>query len=376
MSSITLLQIVPSLAGGGLARATLDTAQAVAAAGGTSIVASPGGAMVPDLLRLRASHLELPPWSGPLWSRLSLPPKLAASLRAADVTLIQARSPKAAWVASALARRLKVKWIATLHQPFLASTVLDRLAERRQLRADALVAVSDYVARDARAREPDPADRLRTIPPGINFDRFDPALVRADRVIRLAGNLRVPDGSHVVLHPGRFDRDRGQKLLIEAIRRLGRPDVFCLLLGSTGAPTAFEKEAEQAIAAAQLHGRVQIGPYVDDMPAAYMLADVVVATGGKTQGFCRSLIEAQAMGRPVVAIDGGGAAEALLSGTTGWLAAPGEATGLADALNAALSLSPEARGELARTAQEHVRGHYDLAETNRRLLNLYEQVAS
>ena len=38
----TLLQIVPTLAGGGLARATLDTAQAVIAAGGAAIVASPG----------------------------------------------------------------------------------------------------------------------------------------------------------------------------------------------------------------------------------------------------------------------------------------------------------------------------------------------
>ena len=56
----TLLQIVPTLAGGGLARATLDAAQAVIAAGGPAIVASPGGAMVPDLLRLRATHLELP----------------------------------------------------------------------------------------------------------------------------------------------------------------------------------------------------------------------------------------------------------------------------------------------------------------------------
>lgn len=371
MSPITLLQIVPSLAGSGLARATLDTAQAVVAAGGTAIVASPGGAMVPDLLRLRATHLELPPWRGALRSRLSLPPKLATSLRAADVSLIQARSPRAAWVASALARRLKVKWIATLHRPFLATGAMERLAERRQLRADALVAVSDYIARDARGREPDPAQRLHTIPPGINFDRFDPALVRADRVIRLAGDLRVPDGSHVVLYPGRFDEDHGHRLLIEAIRQLGRADVFCLLLGSTGAPTPFEKEVEQAIADANLLGRVQIGPYVDDMPAAYMLADVVVSTGGKAQGFSRPMIEAQAMGRPVVAVDGGGAAEALLPGTTGWLAAPGDAAALANALNAALSLSPEARGELARTAQEHVRTRYALAETNRRLLALF-----
>ena len=150
----TLLQIVPTLAGGGLARATLDAAQAVIAAGGAAIVASPGGAMVPDLLRLRATHLELPDGGHPLWGRLMLPGKLASSLSEARVSLIQARSPNTAWVARALARRLGIKWIATLHTPFLAGSIAERFVERRQARADAVVAVSEHVARDAAAALP------------------------------------------------------------------------------------------------------------------------------------------------------------------------------------------------------------------------------
>ena len=121
---------------------------------------------------------------------------------------------------------------------------------------------------------------------------------------------------------------------------------------------------------------MQIGPYVEDMPAAYMLADVVVATGGSRQGFSRALIEAQAMGRPVVAEEGGGAAEAVRPGVTGWLAPQGDAAALAEALDSALSLSTERRAELARAAQEHVRSRYGLAQTNRQLLALYERVSS
>ena len=376
LSPITLLQIVPSLARSGLARATLDTAQAVIADGGRAIVASPGGAMLPDLLRLRATHIDLPEWGSPLAARLSLPARLAANLRHSDVNIIQSRSPVAGWVASSLSRRLKVKCIATLHRPFGARGFMERRAERRQLQADVVIAVSDHVARDVRAHVSGATDRLYTISPGINLDRFDPAQVRADRVVQLAGDLRVPDGSHVVLCPARFDRDRGQKLLVEAIRRLGRENVFCLLLGSTGAPTAFEKDVEQAIAAAKLHGRVQIGPYVEDMPAAYMLADVVVALGGKAQGISRPLLEAQAMGRPVVAEDGGGAAEAFLPGATGWLATPGDPAALAGALDTALSLSPQRRSELAATAQNHVRGRYDLTVTNQQLLELFQLITA
>ena len=374
MSPPTLLQIVPSLAGGGIARATIETAQAVIAAGGSAIVASPGGMLLPELLRHRASHLELPEAGHPLWTRLTVPRKLVGSLRTARVSLIQSRSPASAWLAQALAGRLGVKWIATLQAPFLASRMLDRLIEGRQARADAVVAVSGHVARDAVQRFPGIDGRLETIPPGVNFARFDPAMVRADRVIRLAGELRVPDGALLILCPARFGEDHGQKLLIEAVRRLGRDDVFCLLLGSSGEPTPFERELERAIEAAGLNGRVQIGPYVEDMPAAYMLADVVVSTGGARQGFSRTLVEAQAMGRPVVVEDGGGAAETVRAGVTGWLAAAGDAAALADALNAALSLSHERRAELARAAQEHVRGLYALAESNQRLLALYERL--
>ena len=374
MSAPTLLQIVPTLAGGGLARATLDAAQAVIAAGGSAIVASPGGAMVPDLLRLRASHLELPENTHAVWGRLTLPGKLASSLRDAHVDVVQARSPATGWVARALARRLGIKWIATLHRPFLARDLAGRFVERRQGRADAVVAVSEHVARDALQRFPTLEDRLETIPPGVNLDRFDPAIVRADRLIRLAGELRVPDDSHLVLCPARFTEDNGQKVLIEAMKRLGRDDVFCLLLGSTGRPMPFEKELEGAIVAAGMQGRVQIGPYVDDMPAAYMLADVEVATGGQRQGISRTLIEAQAMGRPVVAEEGGGAAETLRPGVTGWLAPEGDPALLADALQAALSLSTERRAEVARAAQEHVRSHYGLAQSNSQLLALYERL--
>lgn len=375
MSAPTLLQIVPSLAGGGLARATLDAAQAVIAAGGSAIVASPGGAMVPDLLRLRASHLELPDNKHAVWGRVTLPGKLASSLRDARVDIVQARSPATAWVARTLARRLGIKWIATLHRPFLAHDLAGRFIERRQTRADTVVAVSQHVARDALQRFPGVQDRLVTIPPGVNVDRFDPAIVRVDRVIRLAADLRVPDGSYLVLCPARLGEDNGQKVLIEAIRRLERDDVFCLLLGSTGAATPFEKELERTIVASELQGRVKIGPYVDDMPAAYMLADVVVATGGTRQGFSRTLIEAQAMGRPVVAEDGGGAAEIVRTGATGWLAASGDPVAMAEALQAALSLSTERRAELARAAQEHARANFSLATSNREWLALYERLA-
>jgi glycosyltransferase involved in cell wall biosynthesis len=368
-----LLQIVPSLGGGSLARTTLDAAQAAIAAGGSAIVASAGGMLVPELLRLRGTHLELAENRHPFWARLSLPSRLAASLRNSTVNVVQARTPATVWVARSVARRLGVGSIATLHRPFVAAGAVERFVEHRQARAAALVAVSDHVAQDALAHMPSVADRLETISPGINLDRFNPAAIRADRVIRLAGDLRIPDDRHIVISATRAGGD--PLTLIKAMKRLQRDDVFCLLLGSSDTSTADDKNLERAILQAELQGRVQLGPYVEDMPAAYMLADVVVATGGARQGSSRALIEAQAMGRPVVAEEGGGAAEAVLPGVTGWVAAEDDAASLAEAIDSALSLTAERRAQLARAAQEHVRGRYALAQSNSRLLQLYERLA-
>jgi glycosyltransferase involved in cell wall biosynthesis len=368
-----LLQIVPSLDGGSLSRATLDTAQAAVAAGGSATVASAGGMLVPQLLRVHAKHVDFASDGNPVWARLSLPARLVGEVRDHGIDIVQARTPATTWIGRAVARRLKARCIATLHAPFIGATRIERMVEHRQARADAVVAVSDYIARDAVAHVPALADRIETIRPGINLDRFDPAAVRAERLIRLSAELGVPDGAHVVICAAR--EEPGRLTLIQAIKQLGRDDVFCLLLGSGDTKSPFEKELERQIVQADLLGRVQLGPHVEDMPAAYMLADVVVATGGTRRGFSRTLVEAQAMGRPVVAEEGGGAAESVRPGITGWLAGLANATSLAQAINTAISLPPERRAELARNAQDHVRRHYALKQSNERLMRLCERLA-
>ena len=373
MSPPHLLQIVPSLDGGSLSRATLDTAQAAIAAGGSATVASAGGMLVPPLLRVHAKHIDFASDGNPVWARLSLPARLFGDVRDHGIDVVQTRTPVTTWIGRAVARRLKAKCIATLHQPFIGMSYVERLVEQRQADADALVAVSDYIARDAVAHMPTLADKIEVIRPGINLDRFDPATVRAERLVKLSAELGVPDGAHVVICAAR--EEPGRLTLIQAIKQLGRDDVFCLLLGSNGTRTPFEKELERQIVQADLLGRVQIGPHVEDMPAAYMLADVVVATGGTRRGFSRTLVEAQAMGRPVVAEEGGGAAESLQPGITGWLAGLADAASLAQAINTAISLPPERRSELSRNAQDHVRKQYALKQSNERLMRLYEKLA-
>ena len=126
--------------------------------------------------------------------------------------------------------------------------------------------------------------------------------------------------------PGRLTRWKGGLDFIEAIARLGRRDVCCLLVGAEQRP-GFRRELEAAIERHGLGAQFRIVEDCRDMPAAYMLADVVVSASTDPEGFGRVIVEAQAMGRPVIATDHGGARETVVPGSTGWLVPPGDAGG-------------------------------------------------
>jgi glycosyltransferase involved in cell wall biosynthesis len=372
----TVLQIAPLLAGGGIARATLDIAAAITAAGGRAVVVSAGGPMTVDLQRLRVPHVELPVDRERLIAGPGLVRRLAAAVQEHGVGIVHARSRFAAWLARGLARRTGARAVATVHWPLAGESLATRRYEAAYAQMDRLIAVSRFIAADLGTKFPDAAARARLIPSGINLERFSPGALRADRLIKLAAALRLPDDRKVVLVPGRLVEDRGQLATIEAIKALGRGDVFCLLLGGSSPRTAFEQALEARIEALGLGGIAQIGAFCDDMPAAYMLADVVVAAGGPRQGFSRVLVEAQAMSRPVVSDEGDGRAEGLLPGRTGWTVPAGDTAALARAIGHALDLTGEERARLSLGAARHVEAHFALPLMAERTLALYRELAT
>ena len=119
--------------------------------------------------------------------------------------------------------------------------------------------------------------------------------------------------------PGRLTRWKGQVVLIEALAMLGRRDLRCLLVGSDQGREAYTEELKALVVRRGLTDIVHIVGECNDMPAAYMLTDVVVSASTDPEAFGRVIVEAQAMGRPVVATDNGAGRENVLDGQTGLL---------------------------------------------------------
>jgi glycosyltransferase involved in cell wall biosynthesis len=146
------------------------------------------------------------------------------------------------------------------------------------------------------------------------------------------------------------------------------------MLGATQGRDEYRAELEEKIRVRGLEGRVRIVDHCADMPAAYMLATVVVSASTDPEGFGRIAVESQAMGRPTIATDHGGSRETILRNETGWLVPPRDPVTLSKAIQDALSLNAHQRAVLATRAMAHIAANFTKERMADETLNVYAEL--
>jgi glycosyltransferase involved in cell wall biosynthesis len=368
-----ILQVLPALRSGGVERGTLEIAEAQIAAGFRAIVASAGGEMVPALEALGAKHITLPLTAKSPWAMWRNAAALAALARAEGVALIHARSRAPAWSALIAARRLGLPFVTTYHGAYNEGFPGKRLYNSVMARGDRVIAISHFIADLIRARHGVAESRLRVIPRGVDPRRFDPALVSAERLAALRAAWGVAEGQPIIMLPARVTRWKGQMVLVEAMAQLPG-DALALLVGDAAERPAFQAELQARIAGLGLQDRVRLVGHATDMPAALMLADVVVHASTDAEAFGRTVIEAQAMARPVIASDLGAPRETVAEGITGWRTPPGDAAALAAALSRALAMTDSERAALGARARAAVLSGYTTAAMQAATMATYREL--
>jgi len=373
-----VLQVLPSLVTGGVERGTVDIAGALARAGWVAVVASSGGAMVREVERAGAIHVTLPLDSkNPSTIRANIG-RLSALIDAYEVDIVHARSRAPAWSAYYAARRRGRHFVTTFHSPYSLSFPGKRWYNQIMARGKRVIAISHFIADHVQAQYGVGPDRLRMVPRGVDLDAFDPMRVFPGRMIQLAEAWRLPDGVPVVMLPGRLTRWKGHTVLIDALTQLRRRQpgrlLRCLFVGSDQGRHGYRRELEKLTRQRELGDVLQIVDNCRDMPAAYMLADVVVSASTDPEGFGRVAVEAQAMGKPVIAAAHGAARETVVDNVTGMLVRPGDAHALADALERMLALGTVEREALAARAIEHVRQGFTKQQMCERTLAVYHEL--
>ena len=202
----------------------------------------------------------------------------------------------------------------------------------------------------------------------LRADRFTPEHVSAKR-----RELGIPEGDKVVGMVGRYVWEKGYREFFEAARIILREDERVSFV-TTGVPLDSERDPVDFSLLRELgiEEKFFVLKSRSDMPELYALMDVV-ALPSYREGFPRSLMEAAAMSKPVVASDVSGCRQAVVEGESGYLVPPKDAAALASKIrlllgDAALAARLGARGRAI--AEER----FDVEKVIERLRGFYEEL--
>jgi glycosyltransferase involved in cell wall biosynthesis len=322
-----VLQVLPALNSGGVERGTLDFARELVARGHESLVMSNGGRLCAELEREGSRHIQFPVHRKSLTSLLKVR-ALRRELLSLAPDVIHVRSRVPAWMVW-----LALRPLDAAQRPALVSTFHGLYSVNRYSAimgcGDRVIAISQAVADYIAGNYPqiDQA-RVSIIHRGVDTRQFHPGH-RVSEAWREALFQTAPAARDkpLLLMPARLSPWKGQAQFLHIVQRLKAAGQACHGL-VVGEPTPGKEPYLQELI--QLRDALGLGEDVSflghraDMPDLYAMASVVFNLSTHPEPFGRTVIEALAMGTPVVAFDEGGPAESLRDCLPAGLVAPGD----------------------------------------------------
>jgi glycosyltransferase involved in cell wall biosynthesis len=235
-------------------------------------------------------------------------------------------------------------------------------------RVHAVVAISESVARDARANLKCP-ERVRTVLNAIDLEHFSPG----GKAAQLRGGSS--EGASVGLI-ATFARWKGHEVFLRAIAALPcRVNAYVVggALYRTPGSQASLDSLRSCAEALGIGDRVTFTGFVEDTAPTMRALDVVVHASTEPEPFGLVIAEAMACGRAVVASMAGGAAEILQPGVDGLGHAPGDADALARAIELLIE-QPALRRQYGDAARRSAEALFDPARMAREMIDVYEAI--
>lgn len=327
----TVVQLLPAMEPGGAERSALEVAQALVAAGHRSVVISAGGRWVNRLTNQGSEHFKLPIGEkslaaiGSIWS-------LRRLLRKIRPNLVHVRSRLPAWVTHFALKGLDfpVHRVSTVHGLYSVGAY-----SRIMTRADRLIAVSgvtrEYLLRNYPAVD---AGLIRVIPRGVDTERYRRGY-KPDVGWRQTFHAEFPmlRGGILLTLSGRGTRLKGHAQAIELLAALRNRGIDARLLLAGVLETGrehYRAELQELAATMGVRGAVAMSRPRGDIREIYAISDLVLQLSTRPESFGRVVLEALAMGKPVLGHGIGGVGEQLRTYFPEGLVTEGDTEALAD----------------------------------------------
>jgi glycosyltransferase involved in cell wall biosynthesis len=353
-----VLHLCPDLDPADPAREAVDLAILTQRSGGRALIASGGGPLVTEAERAAVRHRRVPLDGHGIFIDWRNRVQLTALVQREKPALLHAHGIEVLPRAIGLSRTHQIPLVADLTQPLPENPRVQRLM-RHLAQSAALVRVpSHFILEQIKAKFGFPAQRIRHIPPGIDMQWYKAGSISAERLHGLSHLWRLPEQAGVALMPMPLQPGLGHDIFLEALASMKYENIFAVLIGSDRHAIGLRQELEDKVHQLGLNGKVVMPEFCTDWPTAFWLASVIIAPNIAPQGQNRSLLAAQAMGRPVIVTDSGANREMVQSGATAWITQPGDTKALATALRQAMHLTTEQRLDMAAATRDFVAEHF------------------
>ena len=326
-----VIQILPELNAGGVERGTLEIAAALVAAGHESLVISNGGRLVEDLEKAGSRHFALPVHRKSLGSLAQVKPmrKLLEEHKP-DIVHIRSRVP--GWITWLAWRKMdpatRPRLVSTVHG-FYSTNAYSAVMTR----GERVIAVSKSIQDYIREHYPKTDESIvRLVYRGIEPEHFQRGhQPDAEWLGKWEADHPEFEGRILLLLPGRITRLKGHKDLFQLIASLkadGLP-VQGLIAGDTHPKKRdYLTELKQRVAELGIEKEISFLGHRSDIREVMSVCDLVCALSQQPESFGRTVLEAMALGKPVVGYDCGGVGELLAELFPEGRVKPGDAAAL------------------------------------------------
>jgi len=366
-AKINVLQVIPKLGYGGAETGCYDIAHFLPENDCGSFVATSGGELLKFVKKDKVKILKLPVNSKNPFLIIFNTLALSIYIIFFKINIVHARSRAPAWscyFASLLTGRV---FVTTFHGTYNFRSKLKKIYNSVMLKAKLTIAGSNFIfshINDNYSEYLSKQKKLRVIFRGINVDYYNSKNISILKQEKLKSEWGLSSNKFTILLPGRLTYWKGQEKFIESLNILIEDYNFtnfqAIILGSDQGRKVYAKKLVNLVERYNLNKKIKFIQHCNEMPLAYSLADVVVSASIEPEAFGRVSVEAQSMGKPIVASNIGGSKETIINKKTGFLYKHDDPRELAKSLNTVIQLSPDELKSIGNEGRKNVTKKFDV----------------
>ena len=371
-----VLMIASSLERGFIDKNVIDIAIALKNNGFNVSVISAGGKMVKELKKEDINHYLLPINSNDFFVVRRNIKKIAEIAKLNSIDLIHTFTPHSSFYGFKVSKITKIPYITSFLKIYSKTFWPFTKKRINYLSKGKLIIVpSEYMASFVQVTYKVPNDKIAIVPQWVDTDLFNSHNISAERIISTASDFRIPEDHFIIVTVGKLKKSRSQNLLIQAMAKLPkeiRDKIRCVIVGSFKEHKKYKNELENLAIKLGVDDMIHIAGETSDIPALLMLSDVYVATNIEPKASMVTMLEAESLGRPIIASNVGSTPEYVLDDTTCKMFDPKNLDEFIDAIVWSLKITEEERAEISQKLSTNVRLNFAKNTVPQKIVNIYK----